>query len=112
MASSNDDDAAIQQELLCRAAEHDPAAVERLLTVHRRRLHRMVRVHLDPRLSGRVDASDVVQETLLEATRRIGAYLAAPPLPFYPWLRQLAWERLVHLHARHLWADRRTVGRE
>src|SRR5262249_29388379 len=34
------------------------------------------------------------------------------PVPFYPWLRQLAWERLIELHRRHLHAQRRSVKRE
>ena len=35
-----------------------------------------------------------------------------PPLPFYPWLRQIAWQRIVHLHARHLQSEKRSVLRE
>jgi RNA polymerase sigma-70 factor (ECF subfamily) len=34
------------------------------------------------------------------------------PLPFYPWLRRLAWERLVKLHQRHIRAGKRSVTRE
>src|SRR5262249_27454891 len=34
------------------------------------------------------------------------------PLPFYPWLRRLAWERLVQVHRRHIRARRRSVNRE
>src|SRR5262249_24810646 len=32
--------------------------------------------------------------------------------PFYPWLRQLAQDRLADLHRRHVRAARRAVGRE
>ena len=32
--------------------------------------------------------------------------------PFYPWLRQLAWERLVKLHLEHIHAKKRSVRRE
>ena len=39
-------------------------------------------------------------------------YAHCRPLPFYPWLRRLAWERLVRLHRRHLQAARRSVRRE
>jgi RNA polymerase sigma-70 factor (ECF subfamily) len=60
----------------------------------------------------RLDASDVVQEVLVEAHRRLDGYLASPPLPFHPWLRQIAWEVLVKLHQRHLQAQKRRVGRE
>jgi RNA polymerase sigma-70 factor (ECF subfamily) len=66
---------------------------------------------MDPRVRARVDPSDVVQETLVAASRKMHAYLEHRPLPFYPWLRQIAWEKLVHLHERHL-AAKRSVTRE
>jgi RNA polymerase sigma-70 factor (ECF subfamily) len=72
----------------------------------------MVAVRLDPRLAARLDASDVVQETLLEATQRLPDYLRERPLPFYPWLRQIAWQRLIKLHAKHVGAQKRSVLRE
>ena len=64
----------------------------------------MVAVRADPRLAARVDPSDVVQEALMDAAGKLGRYLATKPLPFYPWLRQLALERLVNLHRRHVQA--------
>jgi RNA polymerase sigma-70 factor (ECF subfamily) len=72
----------------------------------------MVAVHLDRRLAARVDPSDVVQEALLYAAQALDDYLRERPSPFYPWLRQLAWERLIELHRRHLHAQRRSVKRE
>lgn len=99
-------------DLIRRAAAGDPVARDRLLSVHRGRLKRMVAARLDRRLSSRVDPSDVVQETLGKAARELDDYLARPPLPFYPWLRRIAWERLVDLHRRHMRADRRSVVRE
>jgi RNA polymerase sigma-70 factor (ECF subfamily) len=99
-------------ELLRRAAEGDKSAQGQLLDRHRDRLRRMVSVRIDPRLAARMDPSDVVQEALVEASRKLPAYLRDRPLPFYPWLRHVAWERLVHLHTRHLEARKRTVTRE
>ncbi|HEY2253373.1 MAG TPA: sigma-70 family RNA polymerase sigma factor [Planctomycetaceae bacterium] len=99
-------------QLLERAAAGDRAAVNLLLVRHRSRLRTMVRLRLDPRLAARVDPSDVVQEALIEAHRRFDDYLRDRPLPFYTWLRQLAWHRLVRLHQRHLTAGKRTVRRE
>jgi RNA polymerase sigma-70 factor (ECF subfamily) len=98
--------------LLERAAAGDGAAREQLLQHHRRRLGRMVAVRFDPRLAARVDPSDVVQETLAEAAANLDRYLRERPLPFYPWLRQLAQRRLIALYRRHVQARRRSVTRE
>ena len=99
-------------QLLRRAGSGDTSAVGELLDRHRDRLRRMVGVRIDPRLAARVDPSDVVQEALAEASQKLPSYLEHRPLPFYPWLRQIAWERLVHLHQRHIGAQKRTVNRE
>ncbi len=99
-------------ELLRRAHAGDTSAEGKLLRRHRDRLRRMVAVRIDPRLAARVDPSDVVQEALVEATRKLPNYLRDRPLPFYPWLRKIAWERLVHLHSQHVGAQKRSVTRE
>ena len=98
--------------LLDRAEGGDDAARQQLLARYRARLKQMVAVRLDRRIAARVDPSDVVQEALAEAGRRLEEYLRDRPLPFYPWLRQLAWERLIDLRRRHLRAGRRSVRRE
>src|SRR6516164_2083884 len=73
------------------------------LARHRDRLRRMVELRLDRRLRTRVDASDVLQEAFLEASRRRDEYLAQPsPMPFYLWLRFLTVQTLQMLHRRHL----------
>jgi RNA polymerase sigma-70 factor (ECF subfamily) len=100
------------EQLLQRVADGDDAARDRLLQRFRRRLRRMVAVRFDLRLAARVDPSDVVQETLAEAAALLDRYLQERPLPFYPWLRQMAQRRLIELHRRHVLAQRRTVVRE
>jgi RNA polymerase sigma-70 factor (ECF subfamily) len=100
------------EQLIERAAHGDAAARQQLLTRHRPRLRRMVAVRLDRRLAARVDPSDLVQETLAEAARNLSDYLRRRPLPFYPWLRQLAAQRLADVHRHHLGAQKRTVTRE
>jgi len=97
---------------LLRAAEGDDEAAQRLLARHRGRLRQMVAVYLDRRLAARVDPSDVVQEALADAARGLATYLRERPLPFYPWLRQFAWQRLLQFHRHHLRARRRSVERE
>ena len=100
------------EELLERAGQGDDAARQQLLLRHRNRLRQMIAVRMDRRLAARVDPSDLVQEALMDAHQKLSDYIRKRPLPFYPWLRRLAWERLVQLHRRHLHADRRSVLRE
>ncbi len=99
-------------QLLGEARRGDESAPSRLLARHRDQLRRMVAVRLDDRLSARIDPSDVVQETLIVAAKQLADYLRDPPLPLYPWLRQIAFNRLTALHRRHVTASKRSVGRE
>ena len=100
------------EELIARAQEGNSAARQQLLARHRDRLRRMVMVRLDRRLAGRVDPSDVVQEALLEAAQKLSGYLRQRPVPFYPWLRRLAWEHLVKMYHRHITARKRSAADE
>ena len=72
----------------------------------------LARWHWNPRLQGKIDPSDVVQDALIEAHRRLPEFANSRPMEFYPWLRGLAWDRLVDLHRQHLNAAKRTVDRE
>src|SRR5688500_3684139 len=88
--------------LLDAAARGDADARGRLLERHRPKLKRMVAVRLARRLAARLDASDVVQETLADAARKLDGYLRDRPLPFYAWLRQLAVDHLGMQYRRHV----------
>jgi RNA polymerase sigma-70 factor, ECF subfamily len=98
--------------LLDSAREGDGTAIERLLARHRTALRRMVQLRMDPVLGRRVDASDIAQEVLVEAHRRLKQYLKNPALPFHLWLRQMAKDRLIDAHRRHRTAARRSLDRE
>src|SRR5215212_1336475 len=100
------------QELLARAREGQPAAVDRLLDVHREPLRRMIGLRLDPALAARVDDSDIVQDVLLEAHRRLEDYLRNPTMPFRLWLRHIARDHVIDAHRRHRRAQRRSLDRE
>ena len=95
-----------------RAASGDRAAIVKLLERYRGRLRRMVAMRLDPRLRGRVDASDVIQEGYLEAMNRLEEFIRDPSVPFYIWLRFLVGQRLQKQHRRHLGTPGRDAGRE
>jgi RNA polymerase sigma-70 factor (ECF subfamily) len=100
------------QELLNLAQAGDAASRNQLLERHREALRRMVGLRMDPALQRRVDASDIVQDVLMEADTRLADYLEAAKMPFHVWLRHLARDRMIDLHRRHRGAARRSLDRE
>ncbi len=100
------------REFLQQAGSGDREAANRLMERHRGSLRNMVRVRLDRALAGRIDASDVVQDVLLEASQRLDDFIRDAKLPFHLWLRQLARDRIIDMHRRHQVAQRRSVDRE
>lgn len=98
--------------LLELAKSGNEEALNEVLLKHRDRLKRMVAVRLNPKLQGRLDASDVIQDTYVEAARVLSDYLENPQLPVFLWLRHLAGEKLIQAHRRHLSAQKRDAGRE
>jgi RNA polymerase sigma-70 factor (ECF subfamily) len=90
----------------------DPDAVGALFAACRDRLKRMVRLRLDRRLRGRLDASDVLQEAFLDVQKKAPEFAAKPDMPAYLWLRLVTAERLLILHRHHLGAQMRDADRE
>jgi len=90
----------------------DAAAFERLFERHRPAIRRAVQRRLGPMVRPRADPSDVVQETQLEALRRLDDFLSRRPMPFGLWLLKTAHERLLKIERRHLEAAKRSARRE
>src|SRR6516162_9176179 len=105
-------DASENEVLLESALGGDCGALAELFQRHRGRLEQMVRLRLDRRLQGRLDAADVLQEAYLDVARRFPEYRADPSMPFFLWLRLLTGQRLVDLHRQHLGAKMRNAGLE
>jgi RNA polymerase sigma-70 factor, ECF subfamily len=99
-------------ELQRRIERGEEAALLDLFTRHRDRLKRMVKLRLDRRLQGRIDASDVLQEASIDVVRRAREYMARPSMPAFLWLRWITGERLLSLHRRHLGSKVRDAGLE
>jgi RNA polymerase sigma-70 factor (ECF subfamily) len=89
----------------------DPAAAAELFMAYRERLKKMVRMRLDRRLQGRLDASDVLQEAFLDIQKKVGE-LADKEIPAYLWMRLVTVERLLILHRQHLGTQMRDAGQE
>ena len=105
-------DAEKTEQLLSGARGGDQDAVNRLMDRHRDSLRRMVQMRLDRKIQRRLDVSDVVQDVLVEANRRLKDYLANPILGFHLWLRQIAKDRIIDAHRRHRGSAKRSVDRE
>jgi RNA polymerase sigma-70 factor (ECF subfamily) len=93
-------------------ADHGCDAFNEVLIKHRDRLKRMVELRMNQRLQGRVDASDVIQDTFVEAARALESYLENPKISVFLWLRRLAGEKLIQAHRKHMGALKRSVQRE
>ena len=85
---------------------------DELLFAQRESLRRMIGMRLDPAISSREDASDIVQNVMIEAHRRLADYLKNPTMPFHLWLRHSAMDHIIDAHRRHSQAQRRSLDRE
>jgi RNA polymerase sigma-70 factor (ECF subfamily) len=99
-------------DLLERAQQGDAQAVDELFNRHREYLHAIVALRMDRQMQSRVDASDIIQETYLQTSRRMDDYLRRRPMPFRLWLRKSAYECLIQLRRRHVSAQQRAVAAE
>lgn len=82
------------------------------LAEHAPRLRAIIQLRVDPRLSSRLDADDVLQEAFLEAHKRLARYLSDPVVPVFVWLRGVVLDTLIDFHRRHLGAQMRDAGQE
>jgi RNA polymerase sigma-70 factor, ECF subfamily len=98
--------------LLARAAEGDGDAWGALLAGQQERLTRIVAFRMDPRLRGRIDAADVVQDVFVEASEHRTEYFRTPTVPLFLWLRGVVSNKLLEIHRYHLGTCKRDANRE
>ena len=98
--------------ILQRAAAGDSEALHLLMERFRKPLSRMVERRMEQRMKSRVDASDVVQDSYLEAWKHLGEYMANPVLPFVVWLRQIVSQQTVAAYRTHVVAQMRSTHQE
>jgi RNA polymerase sigma-70 factor (ECF subfamily) len=97
---------------LAQARAGDPAALGRLLDQHRLYLAVLARGQLARVLQAKVDASDVVQETFLEAHRDFGQFRGDTAGELVAWLRQILTRNLANQARHYRDTRRRDVRRE
>ena len=100
------------EKLIEQAAAGQPNALGDLLQSFRDKLIRIINFRMDPRLRGRLDADDIVQEAFIEATERFEVYVEKQDMPFFLWLRFITVQKLFQMHRRHLGVKSRDAGRE
>jgi RNA polymerase sigma-70 factor (ECF subfamily) len=100
------------ERLLQDAKAGDAATIGRLLELYRRYLSLLARVQIGRRLQGKVDASDLVQETFLDAHRNFAGFRGGTEAEFVQWLRQILAGNLADLLRRYLGAKGRDVRLE
>jgi RNA polymerase sigma-70 factor (ECF subfamily) len=100
------------EQLLQEARAGDPATLGQLLEQYRRYLALLARVQIGQRLQRKADASDLVQETFLEAHRQFPSFRGTSEAQFVRWLRQLLAGSLANLLRRYLGTRGRDVRLE
>jgi RNA polymerase sigma-70 factor (ECF subfamily) len=100
------------EQLLQVARGGDAETLGKLLELYRRYLAVLARVQIGQRLQGKVDASDVVQETFLDAHRNFGRFRGTTEAQFVRWLRQILAAKLTDQVRRYLGAQGRDVRLE
>lgn len=100
------------ERLLEQARAGDTSSLGSLLERYRGYLGLLARVQIGQRLQGKVDESDVVQETFLEAHRHFGGFRGTTQAALAAWLRQILAAKLADLLRRYLGTQGRDVRLE
>jgi RNA polymerase sigma-70 factor (ECF subfamily) len=100
------------ERLLRQAKSGDAAVVGPMLDTYRAYLKLMARLQIDRRLLGKADASDVVQETFLQAHRDFEGFRGSTEDELLAWLRRILASKLVDLVRRYVRNQGRNVRLE
>jgi len=100
------------RELIGRAQAGDVAATGHLFELYRRYLALLARVQIGQLLQGKVDASDIVQETFLDAHRNFVHFRGTSEAELVTWLRQILASHLAGVCRRYLGTQGRDVRLE
>lgn len=90
----------------------DSDALGKLLNEFRPYLKLVAQRAMDGRLAGRIDSSDVVQQTYLSAIRKFDEFTGEDADALAGWLLLIHERNLIDTARKHLEAEKRSVGRE
>jgi RNA polymerase sigma-70 factor (ECF subfamily) len=100
------------QDKLIAAKQGDENARGELLNRFRPYLNVIAQRMLDDRIQGRMDFSDVVQATFLEASRDFHSFRGDTVESFLAWLRNILRNNISTAHQEHLATQKRSARRE
>jgi RNA polymerase sigma-70 factor (ECF subfamily) len=106
------DDSLAPGQLLEQALQGDREALGRLLETHRAALHRLAQRQLEGRIAVRVDASDVIQQTFLEAYRSFPQFAGSEARELGAWLAAILDHKVAAAIRDHTLLQKRSLGRE
>jgi RNA polymerase sigma-70 factor (ECF subfamily) len=100
------------EQLLGAARAGDASALGQLLELYRSYLATLARLQIGRRLQGKVDASDLVQETFLEAYRDFAQFRGAKESELVGWLRRILARNLANQVERYCGTQSRDIRLE
>jgi RNA polymerase sigma-70 factor (ECF subfamily) len=98
--------------LLAQARKGDGQALERLFGMCRNYVNIIARSQVESWLRAKVDASDIVQQTLLEAYRDFGRFQGGTEAEWLGWLRRILAHNAADFVRRYHQTDKRQAARE
>ena len=100
------------EQLLARARNGQSDCLGPLLEIYRNYLYLLARTQIDLHVQGRVNPSDVVQETFLQACRKFGQFRGSSEREWLGWLRRILLNNLARVVEKQMRAKKRDVRRE
>src|SRR5262245_23742801 len=99
-------------QLLAEARQGRGESLGNLLELYRNYLALLARTQIDLHVQGRVDASDLVQETFLDACRDFRQFRGTSEAEWVAWLRQVLIYNLARVVQTQVVAQKRSTRRE
>lgn len=100
------------EQMLDEARRGNTEALGKLLEYYRPYLRLLARLQVASRLQKELDASDVVQETFLDAARDFPQFRGSSDAEFVAWLKRLLAANVADAHRRFLGTQKRNVLQE
>ena len=99
-------------QLISQARAGDEAALGVILDQHRDQLRRLAEKELNEKMSARVDASDIVQQTFLSAWQKVDSFKGESVQEFVAWVYEIHNHNIQDIAREHAGAKKRDVNRE